>query len=743
MVIAMVEDITEKNKAEEEVANAKERLRLAIDSGSVGGWDFDLKNDTSVWFGKAHAQLGIAEGSSASRQAFWDHVHEDDREHLWHALRVARDKHEEFAEEFRVVWSDGTTRWLRSRGRYQYTANGEPHRTLGISIDITESKEAEQALRESEERFRLAAETGRMYSFDWDATTDIVVRSTERIKILGATEPLRFSHAKFAETIHPEDRPRFLAAIADLTPVNPTAEVIYRVPAPDGTLVWLKSIGRGFFDNEGRLLRVIGMVADISDQKRSEEALRASEERLRLAQQAARIGTFERDVRTGRITWTEGLASLYGLATGSLEGKTIAFFKDLIHPDDFEQAVDKIERALKTGEPSECEWRSIWPDGSIHWIESRWRVSMDESGKPLRVFGLNMDVTERKQAEQALHAQEELLKIFVKNVPASVAMLDRDMRYLQVSDRWCTDYLTGRAEILGHSHYELFKDMPERWKEVHRRALAGETLRADEDHWVGQDGSHWARWEVHPWTAVDGTVGGILILAEDVTRRKQMEQTLLGMTRKLVEAQEQERARIGRELHDDITQRLALLAIQLQRLDENPSDIQNRAQELSREAIEISNDVQALSHELHASKLEYLGVVAGMRSWCREFGERQGMEINFTTDVASRIPSEIGLTLFRISQEALHNAIKHSGVKRIDVQLSEHSNEIHLTISDAGKGFDTEAVKEGRGLGLASMEERVRLVKGTIAIESKPMGGTTIHVRVPFEVGHEPQRAAG
>jgi signal transduction histidine kinase len=132
-----------------------------------------------------------------------------------------------------------------------------------------------------------------------------------------------------------------------------------------------------------------------------------------------------------------------------------------------------------------------------------------------------------------------------------------------------------------------------------------------------------------------------------------------------------------------------------------------------------------------------------MRSWCREFGERQGMEINFTTDVASRIPSEIGLTLFRISQEALHNAIKHSGVKRIEVQLSEHSNEIHLTISDAGKGFDTEAVKEGRGLGLASMEERVRLVKGTIAIESKPMGGTTIHVRVPFEVGHEPQRAAG
>jgi signal transduction histidine kinase len=238
-------------------------------------------------------------------------------------------------------------------------------------------------------------------------------------------------------------------------------------------------------------------------------------------------------------------------------------------------------------------------------------------------------------------------------------------------------------------------------------------------------------------------VGTVVCLAsaayikEYLARRElafQMEHAISSMSRKLIESQEQERARIGRELHDDINQRLAMLGFELERLKGNPAEIQRHVEELRQQTAEISNDVQALSHELHASKLEYLGVVAGIRSWCREFGERQGMEINCKTDVASRIPVEIGLTLFRVLQEGLHNAVKHSEVKRIEVQLSEQSNQIHLTIADAGKGFDVEAARQGRGLGLASMEERVRLVNGAITIESQPMAGTNIHVCLPLTI---------
>jgi signal transduction histidine kinase len=222
-----------------------------------------------------------------------------------------------------------------------------------------------------------------------------------------------------------------------------------------------------------------------------------------------------------------------------------------------------------------------------------------------------------------------------------------------------------------------------------------------------------------------------------------MEQELSEMTRKLIASQEQERTRIGRELHDDINQRLAMLAVELEQLKENPSEIESRVQELRKSMAELSNDVQAMSHDLHSSKLEYLGVVAGIKSWCKEFGERQAMEIDFKSDVSTVVPFDVGICLFRVLQESLHNVVKHSGVKRVEVQLREESGEIHLTIRDLGKGFDIEAARQGRGLGLTSMQERVRLVNGTIAIDSKPMGGTTIHVRVPLEFQQASQPKTG
>jgi PAS domain S-box-containing protein len=229
----------------------------------------------------------------------------------------------------------------------------------------------------------------------------------------------------------------------------------------------------------------------------------------------------------------------------------------------------------------------------------------------------------------------------------------------------------------------------------------------------------------------------------DISEWKRTEEVLSGMTRKLIEAQEQERARIGRELHDDINQRLAMLAVELEQLESDPSEVQSRARELRRHMAEVSNDVQTLSHELHSSKLEYLGAVAGIKSWCKEFSERQKIEVDFRSDVCSVLPREIGLTLFRVLQEALHNAVKHSGVKNVEVQLREESGEIHAIVSDLGRGFDLNSALQAKGLGLTSMRERVRLVNGKIAIHSEPIAGTTIHVRIPLEPEHKSRRAAG
>lgn len=234
----------------------------------------------------------------------------------------------------------------------------------------------------------------------------------------------------------------------------------------------------------------------------------------------------------------------------------------------------------------------------------------------------------------------------------------------------------------------------------------------------------------------------LMFLAAVIADERRAQESLRKISVSLIEAQEQERARIGRELHDDVNQRLAMLAVELEQLKENPSEVEKRLEELRNQTCEISNDVQALSHELHSSKLEYLGAVRGMKSWCNEFAARRKMEIGFTLDVRSALPHEIGLCLFRILQEALQNAAKHSEVKQIDVQLYEDSAVIHLIVRDLGKGFDVETARQGRGLGLTSMQERVRLVNGTILIQSMPLSGTTIHVRVPLESEHGSQRLA-
>lgn len=489
-----------------------------------------------------------------------------------------------------------------------------------------EHERAAYVVGESEERLRLAVRAGKMFAYSWDATTDVIERSGEAVEILGVRSDQAATGAALWAMVHPDDKGRLEAALTKLTSKNPMLQITYRITRPDGVVKWLERNSHAYFDTHGKLKRVVGMVADVTERKQAEEAL----------------------VELNR----------------TLEAQSVV-----------------------------------------------------------------------------LQSREELLKTFVKNVPVAVAMLDSELRYLQVSDRWCSDNGVEASELLGRPR-EAFPEMPERWKEVNRRALHGETLRADEDRWESAAITRWARWEVRPWRKPDGTVGGILVFAEDITSRKQMQEELLGMSRKLIEAQEQERARIGRELHDDINQRLAMLSVELQQLEESPSEVRSRVQELRKRTAEISDDVQALSHELHASKLEYLGAVAGMKSWCKEFAERYKVEINFRNDVSSLVPLQLGVSLFRVLQEALHNAVKHSGVNRIEVQLRENSGEVHLIVRDLGRGFDVQATRQGRGLGLTSMQERIRLVNGTIAIDSKPMGGTTIHIRVPLDSEHGTQQLA-
>jgi PAS domain S-box-containing protein len=469
------------------------------------------------------------------------------------------------------------------------------------------------------------------------------------------------------------------------------------------------------------------------------QMVHASDERLRLAQQAARIGTFERDIQTEVVTWTVELEAMYGLQPGQFNKTTTAFFENLVHPDDRERVRQLTNEAIKTGKPMTAEWRVLWRDGSVHWIAGRWQVLMDHSGEPSRMIGVNMDVTERKLADEKLQEYERA----VEGSEEMISVLDREYRYLIANRQFLKIQNLTREQVLGHFAHELLT--PGVFEAVVKRKLdecfQGNVVRYEMRYTYPELGERDLFISYFPIEGANG-IDRVACILQDVTERKQAEEVLADMSRKLIEAQEEERKRIARELHDDINQRLAMLAVELQRLQEG-SDAPFRIQELRKDIAGISNDLQALSHDLHSSKLEYLGVVAGIESWCKEVAARQKIEVDFRSEVHGTLPLEIGHSLFRVLQEALHNALKHSRVTRVEVQLAEYSNEVHLTVSDSGSGFDVEAAREGTGLGLTSMQERVRLLNGSIIIKSKPMGGTTIHVSVPLDSQQGFQRAVG
>jgi len=488
---------------------------------------------------------------------------------------------------------------------------------------VEEHKQGEAELRKSEERFRLAVQAGKMFAYEWDAATDVIVRSAGSAEILGGDASAHSTGQQTLSQVHPDDRERLTTAIAELRRENPYLEISYRVVRPDCTVIWVQRNSRAHFDEKGRMLRIIGTVADITARKLAERELAVANDRLRLAMEAGKSVAWDWDVKSGRDSWFGDLRTVFGIPSDSYIGN-VEDFRQRVHPEDREKVGKAINDAMQGHLPYAAEFRTLWPDGTVRWVAATGKFYYSPSGEAERMLGMDVDVTERKLAEEALTS----------------------------------------------------------------------------------------------------------------------------MRRSLIAAQEQERTRIARDLHDDTNQRLALLAVAIEQLKRDlPNatvEILSLVDKLRKETSEISNDIQALSHELHSPRLEYLGLVAAMRGFCKEFGEHQKVEIEFRShDLPSLVPPDVSLCLFRVLQEALHNSAKHSGAQRYEVQLWGTSSEIHFTVSDAGTGFDLETALKSQGLGLTSMQERLQLVKGKFSIDSQPQRGTTIHARVPLSPENNSIRATG
>jgi PAS domain S-box-containing protein len=382
----------------------EKRLQAIFSLAAVGIAQIGLDGAWLLVNNRYCEMLGYSE-AELRRKTVQDITHPDD----WDLVLAGR--HQLLAGEIsshtiekRFIRKDGTIFWARLHRSLVRDGDNRPRCVIALVEDITEKIQAERALRDSEQRLTLAQNAAQLGVWDCDLRTNTTVISGEYAKLHGlAPDHALLTHEEWLELLHPDDRERVQGLLRESLEHTHFWDTEFRVVWPDGTVHWLLAKGKVFVDDFGLPVRIAGVSIDITERKRTEEALRESEARLRLAQQVASIGTFDWNIQADVNAWTPELEAMYGLRPGDFSGRQ-SDWENLVHPDDRAGALKRVKQSFETGTPAEGEWRVIWPDGSVHCLAGRWQVFRDAAGAPLRMMGVNIDVTERKYMEEALRA---------------------------------------------------------------------------------------------------------------------------------------------------------------------------------------------------------------------------------------------------------------------------------------------------------------------------------------------------
>lgn len=635
--------------AAEELRESEERFKLSAEAGRIGNWQIDLTRGTLESSAICKANFGLAANEDLSFERLFELLHPDDRDRLRATLKKAVETRTDYDAEYRVLWSDNSVHWIFARGRAFYAADGTPLRMLGVTQNITERKQSEQALRESEAKYHSL--------FDSIDEGFCLIEM-----ILDARgEPVDY---RFLETNAAFDRQNEFTGVVGKT----VLELV-----PDIEKHWLETYGRvartgeavRFENNVAPINRWLDIYAvrvgagsrqiavvfrDITERKRAEERLRTSEEWLRQATEAGRVFVWEVDLlkQTAKFSGNVERVLGFGLPT-NLEDNFNA-----LHPEDRERQREIVERAIATGGRFDEEHRISNPSGGASvWVRASGAVVNGTDSEPARIVGMTQNITGRKQAEEALREARDDLERRVAERTEQLSIVNEDLK-------------------------------------------------------------------------------------KEIIERKRVEEERRQLLHRILFAQEDERRRIARDLHDQFGQQVTTLILQLSLLK-----TANRVTEAQREHISILEtiakqfdaDIDFLVRELLPTALDDLGLQSALTSHVKAWSKHSGVPAEFHASgmEKDRLTPEIETTLYRIVQEALNNVAKHARAGKVDVLIERRADSVSLIIEDNGVGFDPAKIHGAGngGFGLTGMRERAALASGTVVIEARPGKGVTVIARIP------------
>jgi PAS domain S-box-containing protein len=674
------------------------------------------------------------------------------------------------------ICRNGHRVWMMWTNRPILDENGQISEILAIGIDVTKQKNVEDQLRQSEKDLKKSQKIARLGSWHLDLKSNKVYWTEELYRMYGFDSafppPPYTKHMK----LFTKDSWELLSKSLDKTrETGVPYELELETVREDGTHGWMWARGEALKDSYGKIIGLWGAAQDITDRKRVENELTLLSRHRQLALDAARLGWWQYNPVTRISKWDNRYKAIFGVKENTLPNDEI--LQKIIHPDDLKPLWAKVQDALDPTKqiPFSAQYRIIRPDGEIKWIEAHGNAVFENEGADqyaVDFVGTVEDITERKRWEIEHLATEQRLLLFIENAPVSIAMFDRDMRYLSCSQRWMTDFNLGLKNLNDLSHYDLFPELPERLKLVHRRAMNGEVLEAKNDLFERADGSvQWLNWEVRPWRDRNGQIGGIIIFSEDVTELKSAEKERESLHERLNHAQKMES--IGRlaggVAHDynnmlNVIMGYTELALEKVRPDDPLHNDLSEIYDAAKRSSGVTRQLLAFARKQAAAPIlvdlneAVDGILKMMRHLIGEIIEldwkpgRDLWPIKIDPSQVDQIFANLCVNARAAIQDQGKITIETKNIvfdesKTVGLTHLQPGDYVRMDVCDDGCGMDdtiidlifdpfftTKKLGEGTGLGLSTVFGIVQQNNGAISVSSTPGKGTTFTIFFPRQI---------